>query len=919
MNPERHARIKELFLAACQRPAGERDGFLAEACGADIDLRAHVAGLLAQHSGDDSATSAAPTATFTSVEYTSAVASEVSRPPDVGPRLETGVVLAGRYRIVDLLGKGGMGEVYRAEDLSLKQTVALKFLAPGFAHDPAWLGRFRQEVRMAREVTHPNVCRVYDLGEADGEPYISMEYIDGENLKTLLGRIGRLPSDKAVQSARQLCAGLAAAHVKGVLHRDLKPANVMLDGRGQVRITDFGLAAMREGICGREVLAGTPAYMAPEQLTGKEVTARSDLYALGLVLYELFTGQPAYRAKSFAEYAQVKENSRATPPSRLISDIDPVVERIILACLEPRPEDRPASALAVAAVLPGSDLLAAALAAGQTPSPDVVAAAETGGAVGNRWAAVGLGAFAVLLIAVTLLSPLVHPLCQPPAVLAPQVLADRAREILRLAERDSPGDEAYGFLDPSAQGRGVLNYAAAGGSPLVFWYRAGVGSLTPIDTMNVLFSGARVTPADPPLTKPGMATVFLDRGGRLLGLEAVASLLETTAAPAGQVDWSGLLARAGVDPGALTPCPREVTPSVPADVRQAWRGVTNSGTAVHVEAAERAGRPVSLAILDDSDKSPRSDAVALRSSFLDYGWKALFAILVVVSVPLARANLKRGRSDLLGAWRLAGFVCAARMLSWLLQAQHAADFNAETQLLAFALVGGVVEGLLLWLLYVALEPYVRRYWPHLLVAWNRLLRGQARDAVVGGQILMGTVLGATWALLQALDRPLTLWLGLTARPRLRVEAFFEGLPATRYGLAGSLDSFRTSIYNGLSFLLLFVMLRMLLKRPKLAGVIGALMIALLLVPRGSNPLVSWVLLGGGCAGLFAWFMVRFGLLTAVTGLFTALLLVRAPLTIHMGAWYSDLSIIASALTCVLALYGFLAARGGSTPSRITSR
>jgi len=209
-------------------------------------------------------------------------------------RFLPGRLVAGRYRIIALLGKGGMGEVYRADDLTLGQAVAMKFLPDEAARDESLLERFRNEVRMARRVSHPNVCRVYDVGEVEGQTFFTMEYIDGEDLASLLRRIGRLPADKAVEIARQLCAGLAAAHAKGVLHRDLKPANIMLDGRGQVVITDFGLAGVADNIRGPEVRSGTPVYMSPEQLTGKEVTMRSDIYALGLVLYEVFTGKRAF-------------------------------------------------------------------------------------------------------------------------------------------------------------------------------------------------------------------------------------------------------------------------------------------------------------------------------------------------------------------------------------------------------------------------------------------------------------------------------------------------------------------------------------------------------------------------------------------------------------------------------------------------
>lgn len=295
-----------------------------------------------------------------------------------------GTLLAGRYRIVGLIGRGGMGEVYRAQDLKLGQPVALKFLPETMQRDPARLERFLGEVRIARQVSHPNVCRVYDVGEADGRHFLSMEFVDGEDLASLLRRIGRLPADKGLDIARQICAGLAAAHERGVLHRDLKPANIMLDGRGKARLTDFGLAvAARDPRLQWEV-AGTPAYMAPEQLAGGELTVRTDIYALGLVLYELFTGKRVFSAANLDELFRQHEER----PDHLTSsahDLDPAIERAVLRCLEEDSQRRPSSALAVAAALPGGDPLAVALAAGETPSPEMVAAAgETGGLTGGR-------------------------------------------------------------------------------------------------------------------------------------------------------------------------------------------------------------------------------------------------------------------------------------------------------------------------------------------------------------------------------------------------------------------------------------------------------------------------------------------------------------------------------------------------------
>src|SRR5436305_6056950 len=315
-----------------------------------------------------------------------------------------------------------MGEVYRANDLVLGQAVALKFLPEVMSGSPAMLARFHGEVRLSRQVSHPNVCRVYDIGEADGLLFLSMEYVDGEDLGSLLRRIGRLPSDKAVEFAHKICAGLAVAHQAGILHRDLKPANIMVDSQGKVVLMDFGLAGLAGQLEGAEIRAGTPGYMAPEQLAGREVTIRSDIYSLGLVQYEMFTGKRPFAGNSMAEVMHLQEHS--LPPSLLtvVKDLDPAVERVIHRCLAPDPGKRPPSALAVAAALPGGDPLAAALAAGETPSPDVVAA--SGSSAGIRPAiAIALVAFiAVCMLAIVVLVAKVDYTGIAPLPLPPEVL-----------------------------------------------------------------------------------------------------------------------------------------------------------------------------------------------------------------------------------------------------------------------------------------------------------------------------------------------------------------------------------------------------------------------------------------------------------------------------------------------------------------
>jgi len=405
-------------------------------------------------------------------------------------------MLADRYRIVGLLGRGGMGEVYRADDLKLNRPVALKFLPRALENDPGRLDRFLNETRSALEVTHPGVCRVHDIGDLEGRHFISMEFIDGEDLASLLRRIGRLPQDKAIQIARQLCAGVAAAHERGVLHRDLKPANVMIDGRGHAKITDFGLASLVESSEAGDV-AGTPAYMAPELAAGGRPSTRSDLYSLGLVLYELFTGRRAFDATTPAELKRQQDTSTPTTPSSHVDDLDSDVERIILRCIEKEPEDRPASAQAVAAGFPGGDPLAAALAAGETPSPEMVAAAGAGEAMRPGHAlGMALVATAVFVGAAWLngsLSLLAWlPLGKPPAA-----MVDRAQEIVKrfgYTEHvySDPFDSAFGFgvsdpelqwianADDSPDRWEVLRDPSAGIA--TFWYRQSPSLMRPRTT-----------------------------------------------------------------------------------------------------------------------------------------------------------------------------------------------------------------------------------------------------------------------------------------------------------------------------------------------------------------------------------------------------------------------------------------------------
>jgi len=353
-------REKEIFNQAVELPLEERARFLDTACGADAPLRSRVERLL------DSLEQAG--SFLASPTQTSPAA---GRTPD-GPPLRPGSTLGTRYRIVDLAGKGGMGEVYRAEDLELGQTVALKMIPAEVGHDEDRLSRLQDEVRIARQVSHPNVCRVYDIGEADGRHFLSMEWIEGQDLATVLRAEDRLPAERASSIARQICAGLGAVHDCRVVHRDLKPANVMLDERGVVRITDFGLAEVATVVRGEKAREGTPHYMSPEQLSGEEVGAAGDIYSLGLVLYELFTGRRVYTGNTLEELTEQRRESPPAP-SRIAGEIDPHVEKLILRCLEHDPARRPHSARDLVEVLPGGGPFDEAIAAAQRRADSIAA------------------------------------------------------------------------------------------------------------------------------------------------------------------------------------------------------------------------------------------------------------------------------------------------------------------------------------------------------------------------------------------------------------------------------------------------------------------------------------------------------------------------------------------------------------------
>jgi eukaryotic-like serine/threonine-protein kinase len=824
-------------------------------------------------------------------------------------RFPPGTILDDRYRIVGRLGKGGMGEVYRADDLKLGQPVALKFLPESVDRDPARLTQLHTEVRMARQVAHPNVCRVYDVGEYDGHTFLSMEYVDGEDLASLLRRIGRFPEDRAIEVARQICAGLAAAHDRGVVHRDLKPANVMLDGSGRIRITDFGLA----GVAGETLRAGTPAYMAPEQIAGGDVTPRSDLYSLGLVLYELFTGRRALEGRNLAELIAMREQAGMTQPSSIVRDLDPAIDRAIMRCLEPDPAQRPASALAVAASLPGGDPLAAALAAGETPSPEMVAAAGATSALQPLQAIAGLVAAVAALLLCVVLADRILITSMVPLPKPPLLLADRASQILSSIGYGPGVDSALGFVPanflgymakrPELGGRAQL--ATGRPAALHFWYRSSPTVMVPTGDLD------RVTLDEPALAVSGMTTVVLDPEGRLIRFAAVPPQLDPGAKPA-PVAWKPLFDAAEIDPAAFTPAEPEWTPLNFADTRVAWTGSQPGlpGQPLRIEAGAYRGKPVyfyQIAAWTPPSRMPSTIAERGRISWASaLATLAIFSMFVAAAL-IARHNLRKGRGDRRGAFQLAAFVSVVAFGVWLLNAKHVADPNTEMG--RFFTGQPLWAAGLLWVLYLAVEPYVRRFWPSTVVSWSRLMARQWRDPLVGRDILFGIALGALIRVIGLASTVLAHRLGQPAPPDV---PSLEELLGTRFVLAQVGNQVFNAVLNALFVVFGMVLLKIIVRR-EWAAVTVAIALFTFTTSRSIGDSPAWFISLAAVVLFIAVIVLTvkyLGLLSTLMLFLVDFIISNTPFTLDVSRWFFADSLIALLIPLAMAAYGFYVSRGG---------
>lgn len=847
-------------------------------------------------------------------------------------RFAPGHVVGERFRIIELLGKGGMGEVYRADDLTLGEPVALKFLPTALSSDPSRVQRLLEEVRVARQISHPGVCRVYDVHTlspaAQGEPptvFLAMEFIDGEDLGSLLRRIGRLPRDKALEVARQVCAGIAAAHDMGVIHRDIKPSNIMIDGRGRARVTDFGLAGTLDRLS-HEPGAGTPAYMAPEQLNGHPATARSDIYAIGLVLYELFTGRAAFKASSVAELRGLHATSDAARPSTVVDDIDPVVERVILRCLEKDPAYRPATALSVSAALPGGDPLTAALAAGETPSPEMVAASGSGSAVHPvqaMWCVLGFIAALGLLIT---LKSWTSMLRWVPFELSSEVLTARARGVLRdVGVRAEGGDWAWGWqasnallsdIESNLDSRDRWEALRLKRRPTMqFWYRRSESVMVPTDAI-----GTRVGLNDPPMVEPGSARVILDSSGVLWRFDTVPvpdRLPADPHAPAppstARVDWGAFFRAAELDMETFKPAEPMSVPLSGCDSRESWTGELPSEGAfspvpVRVEAASFRGQPVLFQIV-----SPWSLKAQSGGGGASVAWgagaivdAATYVFALTIGPFMAWRHIRSGRGDRRGALRLAVFVFVTTWLSLILGASRLGSVF-QMQVLKEPVAEALWRAMLCWVLYMAAEPMIRRIRPWSVLGWSRFMGGRFSDPQVGRELLVGALIAAGMNIISLTVRHFSTWVGgLPAMPEL---PGFNWLGSARLTLAMVLAACGQAMFVPIYATVIHVALRWLTRSDRAA----ALLLWLLgsaLTSRDFSSTWHGLVAGALMAGIGVFALVRYGLLAMGAVILCNTLMRSPPATVDLSAWYAPLWIAPYALVVVVVAWSAYAAAGG---------
>jgi serine/threonine-protein kinase len=697
----------------------------------------------------------------------------------------------------------------------------------------------------------------------------------------------------------------------------------MIDGRGRVRITDFGLAGTVEELAAEGVIAGTPAYMAPEQQSTGTATVQSDIFSLGLVLYEIFTGKRATDVGPAPDPTKRGDSSRSDSsvriPSSVAGGIDPAVERVILRCLERDPNNRPRSAYAVFGALPGGDPLAAAVAAGETPSPDLVANAGVEGSVPPLHAGIAVLVTILSFLGISAIqTPLFEGLGKPPSV-----LSARADEILtRVTGHSAPRYSSDG-LRYSPEVKDSTSHAdslaAKKSKPTMkaartkqYWRR---WSPMPFNMENV--HAARSSLVDPPQAYPGSGEVVLDMGGRLLALEALPpSDADTSAQP--PPNWNALLDAAGRDPARV----RAVAPpahfTAHADTIVAWRLSDSTAAETTLVAAAIAGHIVRVDTFTGKDPSGRLAVRANDEKPSVQGWFFLTFFLLVPffgSLVLAANNIRAKRGDVRGAL-VVGISIAVFYLLEHLFATNVGEVGLFGILLSE--FGGTPMGHALLhattmaLAYLAIEPYMRRLWPSVLVSWARLVAGRIKDPIIGRDILVGAAAGAVISIaylgVQVLERRL----GLSVDPMLLPSDTLDSMVSAPVILSSVSYAVAIAFLRATQFYTILVVLRFVLRRDLLTVIGGFILFSLVSIDFSSKGLMLEIPLVLVSSAIYLLIALRYGYVAAMVGLFISNISAILTWTLNLSSWVGPQTMFAWGILLALLGYGFLTAVGGKS-------
>ncbi len=793
-----------------------------------------------------------------------------------------------RFLIGHRIGQGGMGTVYLAEDRVLNKRVAVK------TFDKDVVTQFREQVvaetALAQRVTHINVCRIHDIKLGHEPAYLTMEYIDGEDLDQTLLRIGRFVPERALQVACEICQGLSAAHEQGVIHRDIKPRNIMLDSSGIVRITDFGLARISYGIEPSSI-AGTLNYMAPEQQQGHGTSELSDIYALGLVLHEIYTGQlPAGWGPASSDLA----TSGWIPPSRLVPELDSRVERTILRCLQTDPTARPQSVRAIMGELAGTDRLTLSLSDYSLRSTAPL-----------RWMTI---AALVGLVLCWLTSPF-RPLEQTDFELAsPRRYQERATALIAEFGHQLAGQrdhQASGFVYSFP----YRNEPREANQSLGYWYRQAAGPLTPtVMSLNRNQPPTRVHTQDPPWTEPAMLGLELNTQGHLREYRHVPAAQGMGRAPANlereleQLFSAANLKYQAFERQSFEPAPglwlAGVFGALGTDLLFRVVGDSDHPTVVLVGIKEQ--RVTHFRVTN------RTNETSFSNPFADNLNDVLFLVVSMggmLWVVLSKRNSSSREGDAHAAKVTAAIVFSSLAASTVLSESHTLDLHQEIGLIQLGLLNALFWSALLWLLYVSLAPMVRRELPRSIDGWRRVTHGQFRHP----QVALWTICGA---MLGTLAPPILMTAHALVRHGL-------GLPM-RYGIPpiespaiesmfGLASVYCSSLANSIYFAFALVLFPMLLMK-----IIDNFRVAVCLAwginsifygayyGAGVEPWWDWSLFCGYMslwAALHLAVALRGGVLAAAVHLWVSSIIFYTPFTLSEN-WYREQAVIGTACLAI---------------------